>query len=135
MIHSQDHRSNRSHMLQIFCRAFFNFFSLTSQVLSTVAVENTFVFVRPDLVSDRNLTSDRWVSVHTVTYVCVCEYLCVFLLIYNSEFLELLKRLWGKPSSKVLEVSSYLVLLFYIPLIVTLINRKYTWTILTLLFF
>lgn len=72
MIHCLDHRSSsRPQTLLILCRAFFSLFSSTSQVLPTVAVENTFVFVRPILVSDWNLTSDRWVSAHTVIYVCV----------------------------------------------------------------
>lgn len=68
IVFCQDHRSNESQTLHNVCRAFFSLsLSLTSQVLPTV--EN--------LVSDRSLTSNRWVS---ALFMCLCADLCVFLL-------------------------------------------------------
>lgn len=106
-------------------------FSLTSQVLTTLVAEDK--FVRSHLVSDQDLTSDRWVRKHTVTMcVCLClwkDYVqfCSFL-IWTWVFEIIGADIWFLRYILTLDFT------FHVLIGASLMKRKYIWTIFTLLF-
>ena len=91
-IHCRDHRSSRSQMVLILRGAFSHRHPRCCRLwqLKTDRVCE----VKPGIWSKPNL---RQMGYCTCCYICVCVFVrrwCVFLLIFNPGFLELLKEMW-----------------------------------------
>ena len=113
----------------VFYGASFSLFLADFPGVADVGSWMQIVFVRPNLVSDQNLTSDRWVNAHS--FKCVCEQISVFS--YSSvipNFVGFFERLcknfvnfFGNVYKKHFKYPVRFCFL-YIPVNVTLMNRK-----------